>query len=48
MELPGINCKTWEDEVVKDDSKVLNNIQLIIHNFEQHAGEDPDEREDEK
>jgi RNA recognition motif-containing protein len=41
-------CKTWEEEVVKDDVKVLNNVKLIIYNFEQHAGEDPEEREDDK
>ena len=41
-------AKTWEEEVVSDDNKVLNNLQLIIHNFEQHAGQDFDEREDDK
>ena len=41
-------AKTWEEDVVSDDNKVLNNLQLIIHNFEQHAGSDNDEREDDK
>lgn len=41
-------CKTWEDEVVKEDIKVKNSIQNIILNFEQHAGDDSEDREDEK
>lgn len=40
--------KTWEEEVVKEDSRIQNNIKNIIYKFEQHAGQDPEEREDEK
>jgi RNA recognition motif-containing protein len=43
-----IGPKTWEDEVVKEDVRVQNNVKNIIFKFEQHAGQDPEEREDEK
>jgi RNA recognition motif-containing protein len=40
--------KTWEEDVVKDDPRVAGNVQSLISNFEQHAGDDPDVKEDDK
>lgn len=49
MEKGDADCpKTWEEEVIKEDPKVKSSIQSIIHNFEQHAGDDSEDREDEK
>lgn len=42
------SAKTWEEDIVKDDERVSFNIQLIIHNFEQNADDDPNEREIDK